>query len=184
MVDKSLKDWDLIKEELGPDLPLFTARFQHMQNPRNGKSLKAIVLEVPDTINVICVTKESEIILVEQYRFGIGKLLKELPAGLLEDGEMPLEAAKRELREETGYISDDWTFLGKSFINPAYVTNACYHFLAIESSYEGGILPDETEDLKVHRVKIKAVSDLSNMQILEDAIGKAAFCALDQYLRS
>ena len=59
MEDHPLQRWELVKSEAGPDLPLFDAQFRHMRNPRNGSVLKAIVLEVPDTINIICTTRDN-----------------------------------------------------------------------------------------------------------------------------
>ena len=149
MTPNELSDWKLLQKEEGPSLPLFKAEFRHMQNPRNGKVLKAIVLNVSDTINIIAITQELELILVEQFRFGINRKLVELPAGLMDGNESPIEAAKRELLEETGHIAESWTLLGKSFINPAYVNNSCYHFLAQGATLVAETSPDELEDLKV-----------------------------------
>lgn len=178
-----LRDWTKIKSEKGPDLPLFEAEFRHMQNPRNGKILKAIVLKVPDTVNVIAVTRQNQLILVEQFRFGLNKCLRELPAGLIDDEEQPLEAARRELMEETGYQSEEWIFLGKSYVNPAYVNNACFHYLALNAEPVGNTSPDEFEDLRVDLMPIGDLRSLNASNLLSDAIGQAAVAALDRHLR-
>ena len=182
MQEKELGDWQLLEKEEGPDLPLFKAEFRHMQNPRNGKVLKAIVLAVPDTINIIAITMRSELLLVEQFRFGIHRKLVELPAGLMDDNESPLEAAKRELLEETGYVAENWILLGKSFINPAYVNNACYHFLAQGAVQVAETLPDELEDLKVILYPLKDLGELLYSEILNDAVGVSAVAYLGKYL--
>ncbi|MCB0665434.1 MAG: NUDIX hydrolase [Saprospiraceae bacterium] len=182
MKEDQLKDWEKVESERGPDLPLFEAEFRHMRNPRNGKVLKAIVLKVPDTINIIAVTPNQELILVEQFRFGVNRSIVELPAGLIDEGETPLQAAERELMEETGYSSQDWHLLGKSYVNPAYVNNACYHYLALDAKYEGKTNPDEYEDLRVHLSRISGLDKLNEANLLVDAIGHAAISALGRFL--
>ena len=79
-----LKEWTLVRREKGPDLPLFDVDFRYMKNPRNDHILKAVVLECPATINVIAIDKDLALIMVEQFRFGIGQNLLELPAGLID----------------------------------------------------------------------------------------------------
>ncbi|RPH59844.1 MAG: NUDIX hydrolase, partial [Chloroflexi bacterium] len=77
-------DWELIHSEPGPQLALFRTRYDLMKNPRNAKSLKAIVLETQDWVNVLALTPEQKILTVRQYRFGIGKSTTEIPAGLMD----------------------------------------------------------------------------------------------------
>jgi 8-oxo-dGTP pyrophosphatase MutT (NUDIX family) len=182
MEDPKILKWKLLASEPGPELPLFDTEFRHMENPRNGHILKAIVLHAPHTVNIIAVTSQMEWILVEQFRFGLDRSLVELPAGLMDRDETPLQAAKRELLEETGFAAENWTLLGQSHINPAYVTNCCYHFLALNAWQVGETLPDESEDLKVHLEKIKQLEDLTCTDRLTDAVGVAAVWYLQKYL--
>ena len=183
MDGKELRKWKLIKTESGPELPLFATEFRWMANPRNEQVLKALVLHASDTVNIIAVTTELEWLLVEQYRFGIDELLIELPAGLIDQGEVPLEAAKRELLEETGHHSDSWELLGVSFLNPAYVTNRCFHFLAADCKFKGGGKQDDLEDLKVHRLDITELHSVIDSKSIGDAVGLAALRFLQQYLK-
>jgi len=179
----TLKKWRLVKSESGPDLPLFKAELKWMANPRNEEVLKAIVLHASDTVNIIAVTNDLDWLLVEQYRFGIDELLLELPAGLIDAGEIPIEAAKRELLEETGYQSDKWELLGVSFLNPAYVTNRCFHFLALDCNYKGGGKQDVLEDLRLHRLGVTELTDIIDSESIVDAVGSAALRYLRQYLK-
>ncbi|MFN1835698.1 NUDIX hydrolase [Balneola sp. MJW-20] len=87
------------------------------------------ILRAPDWINVVPLTDNDEIILVEQYRYGIEMPTLELPGGMVDPGEDPLETSKRELLEETGFAGSEWFDLGKVSSNPAVLTNWTHTFL-------------------------------------------------------
>jgi ADP-ribose pyrophosphatase len=140
-------NWELVRSEPGPDLVLFKTRFDWVMNPRNSSQLKAVVLEASDWVNIVALTPEEKILVVSQFRFGIGKTTVEIPAGLVEPGETPLEAAKRELKEETGYTTDEWNFLGWVEANPAFLTNRCYMWLAKNVIKNQLPTLDESEDV-------------------------------------
>lgn len=88
------------------------------------------VIENPNWINVIAITEDGLFVMEEQYRHGLGIIEYELCAGMIEDGESPLEAAKRELKEETGYAGGVWELFMKSSPNPSSMNNINYTFLA------------------------------------------------------
>ncbi len=87
-------------------------------------------VELPDWCNTIIVTKEERIILVRQYRYPVDQTTFELPGGVIEKNEQPIDAAKREMEEETGYTSDQVEFLLQLSPNPAINNNTAYFFLA------------------------------------------------------
>jgi 8-oxo-dGTP pyrophosphatase MutT (NUDIX family) len=149
MSKKTISPWKTLDSEKGPDLKLFTSRYDHVENPRNGMRMHALVLESGDWVNVVALTKEGKIVTVEQYRFGTGKVSLEVPAGVVDPGESPLETAKRELLEETGYSSDNWTSLGNVEANPAFLDNHCHFWLAEDAVLAGGQSLDEGEDIGV-----------------------------------
>jgi ADP-ribose pyrophosphatase len=141
--------WNILESKKGPDLKLFSSRFDHVQNPRNGMRMEAVVIESEDWVNVVALTPGKKIVLVEQYRFGTGKVSLEVPAGVVDPGESPFETARRELLEETGYRSDHWKPVGRVESNPAFMNNECHFWLATDATRTGRQSLDEGEDIAV-----------------------------------
>lgn len=141
--------WKLLRSEEGEELPIFKVRYDWLENPRNGAALKAVVLDVPDWVTIAAVTPEEGIVVVRQYRFGAATFTTELPAGLVNPGEAHRDAAMRELREETGYTSDDWVYLGWVQPNPAYQNNLLHQWLARDVRLTAPRQLDEGEDIAV-----------------------------------
>lgn len=99
----------------------------------DGVTLPAYhTIECSDWVSCIAITANFEVVLIEQYRHSIRRLITEFPAGSVDArDESPLAAMRRELLEETGYASDDWHLIGSSPANPARQTNTAYAFLAL-----------------------------------------------------
>jgi len=143
------KSWEVIKSEPGPNLVLFQARYDWVKNPRNEKSFKAVILESRDWVNVVAVTPEKKIVVVEQFRFGVSKTTVEIPAGIIEKGETPEQAAMRELEEETGYTSTNWQYLGWFEANSAFLNNVCHSLLALDVVKTHPVKLDEGEEISI-----------------------------------
>ncbi|MFI5322562.1 MAG: NUDIX hydrolase [Thermodesulfobacteriota bacterium] len=133
-----IKKWELLRSEHLSSNRVFSMRKDTSLSPVTGKEHDFYVIEAPDWINVVAVTDNGEVLLIKQYRHGIGAETVEIPGGVIDPGETPLEAAKRELLEETGYVSDNWSLIGEVIPNPAIQNNKCYTFLA-ESSRKAGV---------------------------------------------
>jgi len=84
----------------------------------------------PDWVNVIALTPDERVVLIRQWRHGAASPVVEIPGGMVDAGEDPLDAAKRELAEETGYVAERWTRLGAVNPNPALFSNRLYSYLA------------------------------------------------------
>ena len=141
--------WNRLGSKKGPDLKLFSSRFDNVENPRNGMHMEAVVIESEDWVNVVALTPGKKIVLVEQFRFGTGKVSLEVPAGVVDPGESPFETARRELLEETGYRSDHWKAVGRVESNPAFMNNECHFWLATDAIRTDGQSLDEGEDIAV-----------------------------------
>ncbi len=144
--------WELVHSESGPDLILFRARFDWYRNPRNGLEFKRVALQAPDWVNVVAVTPERRVVMVRQFRFGVGHETTEIPAGMIEPNEPPEAAARRELEEETGYTTERWRYLGSVEPNPAFLDNHCHTFLAEEVIKTHSPRPDEGEAIVVEEL--------------------------------
>lgn len=113
-----------------------------------------MVLETPDWINVVATTSDARIVLVQQYRFGVGELTFEPVGGIVDPGEDPLDAARRELLEETGFGGGKWRYLGSVHVNPAFHDNLCHHWLAEDVELLQEPTPDEGEVIDVHLLSL------------------------------
>ena len=151
------KQWKRIRSEYGEDLKLFKPRFDWMHNLRNDVTEKMIILEAQDASNVVAVTKDQQILFVRQYRFGIRQETLELPGGIVDSGELPEVAAKRELSEETGYGGGQWSYLGKIGSNPVFMDSYIHHWVAsnVEPGYQGEL--DDGENIEVELLDLEEV---------------------------
>jgi 8-oxo-dGTP pyrophosphatase MutT (NUDIX family) len=108
------------------------------------------VLEYPPLVNVLALTPEHNVVLVKQYRHGIRQVILELPGGALDEQDASiLDAAQRELREETGYAAEEWRETGTFCASPNNHTNTCYCFLAFGARYVTEPQREPTEHIEV-----------------------------------
>ncbi|MBQ1169151.1 MAG: NUDIX hydrolase [Bacteroidales bacterium] len=161
--------WEVLQSEyLLKKAPWLTARKDVCRLPDGRINDHYYVLEYPDWVNIIAVTEDGDIILERQYRHGLGNTCYELPCGVIEEGETPLEAAKRELLEETGYAGGEWSHLMDLAPNPATSNNLAHSFLAVGVKKVAGQNLDPTEDITVYKKSPDFVRTLlENNQILQ-----------------
>lgn len=142
--------WKTLSSEYLIKRPWLTARRDKVELPDGRIIDEYYVLEYPDWVNIIAIDKEGRMVLVRQYRHGLQRTSFELVAGVLEQGEEPMTAAKRELLEETGYAGGEWHKLMQVSANTSTMTNLTHCFVAIGVEKVSTQHLDATEDLEVY----------------------------------
>ena len=133
------RKWKVLTSEYLARKPWFTVRHESLELPDGRRIPDYYVFEYPDWINVTAVTRDGRFVLIDQYRHGLGETSYEIPAGVTEPSDAsPLEAAQRELMEETGYGSGQWRLLTTLSANPATQNNLTYCYLATGVEPLGG----------------------------------------------
>jgi ADP-ribose pyrophosphatase len=131
---------------------LFNVNLSELEMADGVHTLREIIIH-PGAVCMIPVADDGRLLFVTQYRHAAGRRLLELPAGTLEPGEKPLEAAIRELQEEVGFRPDEAEPIGGLFVAPGYTTEFIHLFVCtkLEESVLDG---DEDEDIEVERLTL------------------------------
>ena len=165
--------WKIVESEYLHRRPWLTVRRDTVKLPNGVIYPEYYVLEYPTWINVIALTKDGDFVIVKQYRHGLGIVATELCAGVAEVGETPLEAAKRELLEETGFGGGDWELNMVISANPGSQNNLTYSFVARGVELISGQHLDATEDIKVEILTEEEVREL----LIDDGMKQSLMAA-------
>lgn len=165
--------WETVSSEYLFRRPWLTVRHDKVRLPDGRINPEYYVLEYPDWINILAITEDGKFVFERQYRHGLGKTCYEIPAGVIEQGETPLEAARRELQEETGYGEGEWSPLMTISGNPSTTSNITHCFLARGVKKISGQHLDATEDITVCLLDETQVKDL----LVNDQIRQALMAA-------
>ncbi len=144
-----MAEWKIEKSEAVFRSGIFALKKLTCSHPGKEDIHDFFILDTPDWINVVALDEAGNFIFVVQHRLGTGMRTLETPAGLIEAGEDPLEAAKRELEEETGYEAGSMVLMRKLAANPAIMNNFIYFFLAQNCRKIGAQRLDAAEDIEV-----------------------------------
>lgn len=163
------------------DCRVFTVREDFCINSETGKEANFFVIENPDWVNVIAMTKSKDVVLIEQYRQGTESIILEIPGGMIDKNEKPETAAHRELTEETGFEAGEIVYLGKSHPNPAIQSNTIYHYLALDCEKTGETNFDEHESVITKRVPLAEIPKLIAEGKITHALAVTGFYYLSLY---
>lgn len=167
--------WRRLESERIADCRVFQVRRDLALNPRNAREHNFYCIEAVDWINIIPVTSQNEVVMIEQYRHGSDEVTLEIPGGMVDEGEKAEEAAARELLEETGYRAKDVVLLGRTRPNPAIQNNWLYSFLARDARFEQEPVFDSSEWTQVRLVSLNEIPALISRGAITHALVIAAF---------
>lgn len=168
--------WKRIESEEVANCRIFKVRQDKCVRLNGGAEHNFFVLENSDWVNIIPLTTNNEVVLIEQFRHGIEQMTLEIPGGMVDDDEDPQYAATRELIEETGYKPREVVFLGKTHPNPATHDNTVYHYLALGCEKVQEVAFDSTESIVTSLVPLAEIPELLTNEKITHSLVAAAFC--------
>lgn len=178
-----IQPWERVESERLGEYTVFQVRRDRSRSPRSGAAHTFHVIEATDWVNVIPVTPDGRFVFVRQYRHGIEAVTLEIPGGMIDPGETPAEAARREMHEETGYAAEQVLYLGGIAPNPAIQNNVCHSYLALDVRPDGPPHLDGAEDIDVVLVDPADVPALVAAGSINHALVVTAFYLYEQYRR-
>jgi ADP-ribose pyrophosphatase len=175
--------WRRVETESVADCRVFKVRRDLALNPRGGGEHNFYCIEAVDWINIIPLTSQGEVVMIEQYRHGANEVTLEIPGGMIDEGERAEAAAARELLEETGYAASEVMLLGRTRPNPAIQNNWLYSFLARDCRFKQEPIFDSSEWTVMRLVPLANIPALIAGGAITHALVIAAFHWLSLYHR-
>ncbi|HIY46654.1 MAG TPA: NUDIX hydrolase [Candidatus Alistipes faecigallinarum] len=165
------RKWRVLHSEYLARKPWFTVRHESLALPDGRTIPDYYVFEYPEWVNITAIDREGRFVMIDQYRHGLGETSYEIPAGVVEPSDASLlDAARRELREETGYGGGEWRLLTSISANPATQNNLTHCFLATGVERIGEQQLDATEDIRVHLFSRDEVRELLRTDRIRQAL--------------
>jgi len=156
-----IRPWQFVRSEPVGDFRIFRIRRDYKLSPHTGGEHDFYILDSVNWVNVLPVTPDQQLVMVEQYRHGTNTIELEVPGGMMDAQDASPEAtAVRELREETGYEGENARVIAQVFANPAIMSNSCFAVLVENCRLRHAVVFDHSEDLITRLVPVADVPDL------------------------
>ena len=156
-----IQPWRKILTKPLGDYHIFSLRLDQKVSPRTGESHDFFIIDCVNWVNVVAITPDKQLVMLEQYRHGSNTVELEVPGGVMDAADVsPLATGVRELREETGYEGDNARIIGEVFSNPAILTNTTYTVLVENCFPKHSTELDSGEDLVTRLVPISDIPGL------------------------
>lgn len=184
---KELEPFQFENEKTVFRSPIFSVQEKQAMTKDKQHTLNVYTFSCSNWVNVVPVTRQGKIILVEQHRFGVDQFVLEVPGGAVHENEKDVTmAAVRELEEETGYTSKRMLSLPMFYPNPAIQNNKIHYFIALDC------IPIETqldhvdpfEDIRLHFVDVKEALMMTRTGQIKHALSALALLLAENYLSS
>ena len=158
---KMINPWKKVSSRPLGDFRIFTVRADTKISPRTKKEHDFFIIDSVNWVNVIAVTPEKQLVMVEQYRHGSNTVELEIPGGMMDAKDVSPEiCGERELREETGYEGTGARLIGDVWANPAIMSNKCYTVLVQDCRCVHPLEWDHAEELITKLVPLAEVPGL------------------------
>ena len=167
--------WPLVRSTPVKSYRVFSVRTDTARSPRTGKEHDFYVIESADWVNVIPLTPDHQVVMVRQYRHGTRQISLEVPGGLVNPRDTPMDTARKELLEETGYRAKEITLIGTAHPQPAVLNNRNLTFLATHVRKTTALDLDEGEDIEVVLVPLSEIPRLIREGEITNAMVILAF---------
>jgi 8-oxo-dGTP pyrophosphatase MutT (NUDIX family) len=177
-----IKKWSRLQDKVLSETRILTLMEVLDRSPYTAKEHTFCAIDCPDWVNLVPVTEQREIVMIRQYRHGSQQVTLEIPGGMIDAGEMPAAAAKRECQEETGHIVDHIVSLGVLNPNPALFGNRLHTFYGHVVDVDDKTHLSDTEKTEVELVDISRIRGYLMDGTIDHALVCATlWCFLDQW---
>lgn len=150
-----IKPWEKLETTNLGDFRIFRLHQDRKVSPRTGEPHDFIVLDCANWVNVVALTPDDQVVLVEQFRHGTNTVELEIPGGVMDpEDESPVATAIRELREETGFEGENAQVLGEIAANPAIMNNTCFTILIENCRERHPVQWDSGEDMRTQLLPV------------------------------
>lgn len=174
-----MEKWTLLDSKYIIQRPWATLRLDKLQLPNGHIKDEYYVMEYPDWVNMVGITDDGYIIFIKQYRHGTQDILLEIPAGVIEPGEDPADAARREMLEETGYVFDTIEKVCELYPNPSSTNNISHTYILRGGKEVQDQELDDSEDIEVLKLSVAEARELLyNNEIKQSLHASALFYCL------
>ena len=179
-----IRPWQKLGSRPVGDFRIFTVRSDEKVSPRTGAKHDFFIIDCVDWVNILALTPQRELVMVEQYRHGSNTVELEIPGGIMDRTDAsPVHTGVRELREETGYEGENARVLGSVFANPAIMSNTCHVVLIGNCALKHPVEWDSGEDMLTRLVPLAEVPALVATGKIKHPLVIVALYYLDLFQR-
>jgi 8-oxo-dGTP pyrophosphatase MutT (NUDIX family) len=178
------KPWPTTRKKKLGDFRIFSIRSEEKISPRTNQPHEFFIIDCVHWVNVIPVTSDNQLVMVEQFRHGSNTVELEIPGGTMDASDAsPESTAIRELKEETGYAGERAQIIGQVFSNPAIMSNTTYTVLVQNCRLQHEIQMDSGEDLVTRLVPLAEIPDMIATGKIRHSLVVVALFHYDLWLR-